>query len=570
MRLTHLVATAAFAALLAGCTNETLDTFDKAEVDIRSVKNKTTYELSGRIVSNMQAANMPKSSPIMIRIFKEEGALEIWKADATNRFAKLREYKICAWSGKLGPKVKEGDRQAPEGFYPISPGQMNPNSSYYLAINTGFPNRYDQANGRRGTNLMIHGACSSSGCYSMTDEQMQEIFALARDAYKGGQQSIQLQALPFRMTAENMARHKNSPNIEFWKMLKTGYDQFEITKRPPEVNICEKKYVFNQQTDGKFSPGGQCPAMSTPSTMQVALANYNKKYDDDYTKALKKYEGMVWYEPSEGERKAIVAKDRVGKELAYAPTGRSIDAGKLMKAEDLAKLEARRAELAEAKKAIELQTAELEKSTRGGKSIPVPAQNPLPRPVEQAAVEQSGTAAKGGFWSLFAKNGAQAQRLEPATPSELSPTGQNAAGAVAQTPENAAKTKAAATETAAVKPSDAAAQDAAALQQTPVEQAAPAKKGFWGSLFSKSETSQTVTAVATAPVNPAAEQQNAEQKPVAKTMQQQPQATAKAKTETAVKPAAAGQDVAATESAPAEQVVAEQPKKRPFWKIWGN
>jgi murein L,D-transpeptidase YafK len=489
MRLRNLFVTAAVAALLAGCTNETLDSFDKAEVDLRNVKNKTTYELSGRIVSNMQAANMPKTSPIMIRIFKEEGALEIWKADATNRFAKLREYKICAWSGKLGPKVKEGDRQAPEGFYPISPGQMNPNSSYYLAINTGFPNRYDAANGRHGTNLMIHGACSSSGCYSMTDEQMQEIFALARDAYKGGQKTIQLQALPFRMTAENMARHKNSPHIEFWKMLKEGYDQFEITKRPPEVNICEKKYVFNQQTDGKFNPAGQCPAMSTPPAMQVALANYNKKYDEEYAKALKKYEGMVWYEPSEAERKAIVAKERVGKELAYAPTGRSIDAGKLMKAEDLAELEAKRAELAEAKKAIEIQTAELEKATRGGKSVPVPAENPMPRPVEQASIEP--TTAKKGFWGLFGAKDVAEPQPAPVSNSLTEADGVNAGNPAQQMA--AASPEAAGTPAAETKPADAqtvapspapqgeAAAGANVPQQAAVEQTgeAPQKKPFW-------------------------------------------------------------------------------------------
>ncbi|MBP1858938.1 L,D-transpeptidase family protein [Rhizobium herbae] len=488
MRLTTLLATAAIATLLAGCTaNEAMDTVD---VDLKKVSSKVNYQLSGKIVQKMQAMSMAKESPIMLRIFKEEGVLEVWKANASNRFEMLRQYKICAWSGKLGPKVKEGDRQAPEGFYPISPGQMNPNSSYYLAINTGYPNRFDQANGRYGSNLMIHGACSSSGCYSMTDEQMQEIFALSRDAYKGGQQAIQLQALPFRMTAENMARHRNSPNIDFWNMLKPGYDQFEITKRPPEVNICEKKYVFNQQTDGKFSPTGQCPAMSTPAVMQTALAAYNKKYNEDYAKATKKLDGLVWYEPTEAERKAIVAKQRVGKELAYAPTGTSLDAGKLMKVADLEKQEARRAELEEAKKAIEIQKAELEKSTRNGKNVPVPVENPLPKPVEQAAVAETGPAKKGFWGSLFSRGGADAQTLEPA----------------------------------AVAPADAQA------EQT----------------VNQKQTTHQPAAVATA----------------------QPVATATAK-----KPAdAAAQATATIDAAPAaEQVVAEQqPKKRPFWKIWGN
>ncbi|MDW5314920.1 murein L,D-transpeptidase family protein [Rhizobium sp. PL01] len=488
MRLTHLVATAAIVALLAGCTaNEVVDTVD---VDLKKVSSKVNYQLSGKIVQKMQAMSMAKDSPIMLRIFKEEGILEVWKANSSNRFEMLRQYKICAWSGKLGPKVKEGDRQAPEGFYPISPGQMNPNSSYYLAINTGFPNRFDQANGRFGTNLMIHGACSSSGCYSMTDEQMQEIFSLSRDAYKGGQQAIQLQALPFRMTAENMARHRNSPNIDFWNMLKPGYDQFEITKRPPEINICEKKYVFNQQTDGKFSPTGQCPAMSTPNVMQLALDSYNRKYNEDYAKATKKLDGMVWYEPSEAERKAIVAKQRVGKELAYAPTGTSLDAGKLMKVADLEKQEARRTELEDAKKAIEIQKAELDKSTRNGKNVPVPAENPLPKPVQQAAVEQPGAVRKGFWSSLFSKGGADAQPLEPAAVASVD-----------------------------------------TAQQQPADQ--------------KRAVQQPATIATTQPVASA----------------------------TAKKPAdAAAQAAAATEAAPVvEQVVAEQqPKKRPFWKIWGN
>jgi murein L,D-transpeptidase YafK len=130
---------------------------------------------------------------------------EVWKIDDSGRFALLRTYPICRWSGDLGPKLQQGDRQAPEGFYTITPDLMNPNSSAYLAINTGFPNAYDQANGRTGQFLMIHGDCSSGGCYAMTDEQIAEIYALAREAFFGGQRSFQVQAYPFRMTPLNMA-----------------------------------------------------------------------------------------------------------------------------------------------------------------------------------------------------------------------------------------------------------------------------------------------------------------------------------------------------------------------------
>ena len=366
MRLTHIALLSLMAATLAGC-NETLDS---AAVDLSSVKDKVQHPLPDRILTQMKAKGMDRNSPIMIRIFKEEGVLEIWKAKSDNRFEKIVQYDICAWSGRLGPKVKEGDRQAPEGFYPLSPSNLNPHSQYYLAINTGFPNKYDRANVRNGTNLMIHGACSSSGCYSMTDAQILEIYAFARDAFKGGQQNVQLQALPFRMTAENMARHRNSKHLEFWKMLKVGYDNFEVTKRPPEVNVCDKKYVFNQQSDkAGFEPTAACPPMSTPPALQAALSSYEKSYDKDYAKALEKYDGMAWYDPTEAERKAVVADKRKGRELAYAPTGSALKAGKLLKLAELEEMETK-SQLAMASKTakVQLTTASI---PNGAAPVPV-------------------------------------------------------------------------------------------------------------------------------------------------------------------------------------------------------
>ncbi|MBD8687579.1 MULTISPECIES: L,D-transpeptidase family protein [unclassified Rhizobium] len=335
MRLRHIALLTCTAFMLVGC-NETLETVER---DVSHVKNKVDYPLSPSILAEMDKKNMDRNAPIMIRIVKEESKLEIWKARRDNRFEVIASYDICAWSGKLGPKVKEGDRQAPEGFYNLTPGHLNPNSNYYLAINTGFPNRYDQANGRNGTNLMIHGACSSSGCYSMTDAQVLEIYGFARDAFKGGQKTVQLQALPFRMTAENMARHRKSEHYEFWKMLKVGYDNFEVTKRPPEVNVCEKKYVFNQQLEGgQFNASASCPKMSTPPALASALQSYAKTYELAYTKATNKLDGMVWYDPSEAERKAVVAAKRKGREPAYAPTGSALKAGRLMKETEFAAL----------------------------------------------------------------------------------------------------------------------------------------------------------------------------------------------------------------------------------------
>jgi murein L,D-transpeptidase YafK len=223
------------------------------------VNSRHTQPLSESIVAEMQKRNMTPQSPILMRIFKEEAELEIWKEDATGRFALLRSYPICRWSGDLGPKIKAGDRQAPEGFYPITPGLMNPDSSYYLAINTGFPNAYDRANGRTGAFLMIHGDCASAGCYAMTDEQIADIYALAREAFLGGQKSFQIQAYPFHMTPVNMAKHRDSPHMQFWKMLKQGDDRFEVTHLPPKVDVCERRYVFDADTPSELDALGPCP-----------------------------------------------------------------------------------------------------------------------------------------------------------------------------------------------------------------------------------------------------------------------------------------------------------------------
>jgi murein L,D-transpeptidase YafK len=242
--------------------------------------------LSEQMLAELAAKQMKKESPILVRIFKEESELEIWKKDASGRFALLRTYPICRWSGELGPKIKTGDRQAPEGFYTITPGLMNPNSSQYLAINTGFPNAYDRANGRTGSFLMIHGGCSSAGCYAMTDEQIVEIYSLAREAFFGGQKSFQLQAYPFRMTPFNMARHRNSPHLAFWRMIKQGYDHFEVTHLEPRVDVCDKRYAFGAESTENFSPAGPCPAYEVSDAVAAAVLQKHRQDDFETTQLI--------------------------------------------------------------------------------------------------------------------------------------------------------------------------------------------------------------------------------------------------------------------------------------------
>ena len=231
------------------------------------------------LVAEMERQDMADTSPIFVRLYKESSELEIWKQRRNGDFALLKTYAICKWSGALGPKTKEGDRQAPEGVYIVTPAQMNPASHYYLSFNIGYPNAYDRSLGRTGSNLMVHGACSSAGCYSMTDEDAGEIFALARDSFRGGQTSFQIQALPFRMTAANLANHRDDPNMDFWRMLKVGSDNFDLTLRPPKVDVCDKGYVFNADAGGAtFDASAKCPAYTIPDALTAALT---KKQADD-------------------------------------------------------------------------------------------------------------------------------------------------------------------------------------------------------------------------------------------------------------------------------------------------
>lgn len=230
--------------------------------------------LSGQAKTRLAAMGSSPQAAMMVRIYKEEDTLEVWKQTASGKFQLFRSYEICSWSGDLGPKFYEGDRQAPEGFYTITPGLMNPHSNYYLAFNLGFPNRYDRTHGRTGSHLMVHGACSSAGCYAMEDEQIAEIYALARESFSGGNRSFEVQIFPFRMTPENLAKHRSSPHIDFWNNLKEGYDFFEVAQTPPSWDVCEGRYVFRQPSaaSAAASMAGQCQAVVADPAIVSAFA----------------------------------------------------------------------------------------------------------------------------------------------------------------------------------------------------------------------------------------------------------------------------------------------------------
>jgi len=268
-------AAVAASLVLGGCDSEMLS----------SAGAKATKPIPEKLVAEMDKKNIDPQAPMLVRLFKQEAELEVWKQDRDGRYALVKTYPICRWSGDLGPKTKEGDRQAPEGFYTISPGQMNPQSAYYLSFNIGYPNAYDRSLGHTGSQLMVHGDCSSRGCYAMTDEQIGEIYALGREAFFGGQRAFQVQAYPFRMTSANLARHRNNPNVPFWKMIKEGYDHFEVTHLEPKVDVCDHRYVFDAQPPAGstkplvFNAAAACPAYQVAE--DIAQAVREKQREDD-------------------------------------------------------------------------------------------------------------------------------------------------------------------------------------------------------------------------------------------------------------------------------------------------
>ncbi len=218
----------------------------------------------------LKAQGFELGAPVLVRIFKAEFELEIWLM-RDGRFQRFATYPICRWSGDIGPKFRHGDHQAPEGFYSVGTASLNPNSRWRRSFNLGFPNAFDQAHGRSGSFLMVHGGCSSIGCYAMTNAVIDEIWLIVTAALDHGQKAFQAQAFPFRMTEANFARQASHPHIGFWRDLQRGSDLFEETLLPPRAGVCGGRYVFEPGTGGPgAAPASACPPSPKPAGSQGA------------------------------------------------------------------------------------------------------------------------------------------------------------------------------------------------------------------------------------------------------------------------------------------------------------
>jgi murein L,D-transpeptidase YafK len=229
---------------------------DRLRINATRHENKTLHDLGvpmpgtpdlAHLDDRLHAQGSRLGAPAYIRIFKLESELELW-LEKDGSYVRFATYPICLWSGRLGPKLASGDDQAPEGFYTVDKEQLNPNSRWHRAFNLGFPNAFDKAQGRTGSFLMIHGGCSSIGCYAMTNAVIDELWQMVTAALDGGQARVPVHIFPFRMSEANFKARQTSPWTGFWTDLKAGYDAFEVAHIPPVVSVCRGRYVFEAGT----------------------------------------------------------------------------------------------------------------------------------------------------------------------------------------------------------------------------------------------------------------------------------------------------------------------------------
>lgn len=193
--------------------------------------------------NDLARAGLRWGASAFVRVFKRERELELWLAGADGRYVLFRVWPICTYSGDLGPKQRQGDNQAPEGFYRVARGQLNPVSQFHLAFNLGYPNAYDRAHGRTGNFLMVHGNCVSIGCYAMGNAAIEEIYTLVEAALRGGQPAIDVHAFPFRLEPDALAAEHASSWHDFWSELSKGYDAFERQHVPPIIAVVGGHYI---------------------------------------------------------------------------------------------------------------------------------------------------------------------------------------------------------------------------------------------------------------------------------------------------------------------------------------
>jgi murein L,D-transpeptidase YafK len=206
----------------------------------KAIRVKSAYsEKWEGLKSDIKKKGISENFQLFIRVFKEDKLVEVWlKSNSEKEYKLFKTYDICASSGELGPKRKQGDGQVPEGFYTIA--VFNPYSSYHLSLGVSYPNASDRIKGKGnlGGDIMIHGSCVTIGCLPLTDTYIKEVYILAVEAKNNGQQNIPVHIFPAKMNDKGMLflSEVNTDLLDFWKNLKPGYDYFENNKLVPKIS----------------------------------------------------------------------------------------------------------------------------------------------------------------------------------------------------------------------------------------------------------------------------------------------------------------------------------------------
>ena len=250
---------------------QSVDTVEYAERRLRrrmGIPLRGTPDLE-KLNERLAEKGLTLGAPIFMRIFKREHELELWVKKG-DRFQLFETYPVCRWSGTLGPKLRQGDRQAPEGFYTVSRRQLNPNSRWYRSFNLGYPNLLDRSYGRTGDYLMVHGGCSSIGCYAMTNAVIGELWEFVTKSLNRGQKRFHVHVYPFRLSEENLAAYGQNRWHSFWSDLKKGSDVFEASSIPPKISVCNQRY---EVMPGK--PGSNGSSVVTRRCQKISLNGFD-------------------------------------------------------------------------------------------------------------------------------------------------------------------------------------------------------------------------------------------------------------------------------------------------------
>ncbi len=217
-----------------------------AETPTKSWHPESVAAREADLSQEFEAKGLKLGSSVFLRVYKQTSEMELW-VQRGPRYELFKIYRICRWSGGLGPKFYEGDRQSPEGVYRITASDLIVNQRWDRAMEINYPNSFDRENGRSGSHILIHGKCGSIGCFAIQDQNVEEVYGAVRAALHNGQAYVPVLALPFRFSALAPDKEDTLQMNEFWGDLRRADLLFERDRLPPVAWICDGRYYFSDR-----------------------------------------------------------------------------------------------------------------------------------------------------------------------------------------------------------------------------------------------------------------------------------------------------------------------------------